>query len=99
MVEQMPSGSVEVNNGKLEIIDAKGCTVWFRHKMESPVLIEYGVRMIKTDGPYHNTRGLNCFWMSVDPIYPMDIFRNTTRTGQFRTYDRLRHYYVGYGRI
>lgn len=38
--------------------------------MKSPVLIEYEVSMIKTSGPYDNTRDFNCFWMSVGPILP-----------------------------
>jgi len=97
VVEQMPGGSVKINDGKLEIEDAKGCTVWFKHKMEAPVMIEYEVNMIQAGGPLDNTRDLNCFWMAIDPNYPTDIFRNKSRTGQFKTYDYLRLYYVGYG--
>lgn len=97
VVEQMPGGSVTVEESKLVIDDPKGCTVWFRHKLDSPVIIEYDATMIKAGGPNDNARDLNCFWMSIDPKYPNDIFRDKERTGQFRTYDQLRHYYVGYG--
>jgi len=95
--EQMPGGTVAINDGRLEIDDAKGCTVWFRHRMEGPVMIEYEVKMIKNGGLNDNTRDLNCFWMAIDPQFPSDIFKNDQRTGQFRTYDYLRLYYVGYG--
>ena len=97
VAEQQPGGTTKIINGKLEIDDAKGCTIWFKHKMESPVLIEYGVKMIKAGGPNDNARDLNCFWMALDPSYPTDIFKSTERTGQFRTYNYLRLYYVGYG--
>ncbi len=97
VVEQMPGGTVTIEDSKLVIDDPKGCTVWFRHKLDSPVIIEYEVTMIQAGGPNDDARDLNCFWMSIDPRYPNDIFRDTHRTGQFRTYDNLRHYYVGYG--
>jgi len=97
VVEQMPGGSASVANGLLEINDAKGCTVWFKEKLNGPLLIEYEVTMIQAGGPNDNARDLNCFWMAVDPKYPTDIFRNTSRNGQFRDYDSLRLYYVGYG--
>jgi hypothetical protein len=96
-VEQMPDGTTQIIDGKMEIDDSKGCTVWFKHKMESPVLIEYEVKMINAGGPNDNARDLNCFWMALDTKYPTDIFKSTERTGQFRTYDYLRLYYVGYG--
>jgi len=54
VVEQMPGGSVNGQSGKLEIDDAKGCTVWFRHKRVAPVIIEYEVTMIRAGGPNDN---------------------------------------------
>lgn len=97
VVEQMPDGSASVKNGALVIDDAKGCTVWFKHKLSGPVMIEYEATMIQAGGPNDHARDLNCFWMAVDPKYPRDIFRNDNRSGQFRDYDSLRLYYVGYG--
>lgn len=97
VIEQMPGGSTTIENGVLEINDAKGCTVWFKEKLSGPIIIEYEATMIKNGGPNDNARDLNCFWMAVDPKYPTDIFRDTSRGGQFRDYDSLRLYYVGYG--
>ena len=97
VVEQQPGGTVKISDGKLEIDDAAGCTVWFKHKMDGPLMIEYDVYMIKAGGPNDNTRDLNCFWMAIDPNYPTDIFRQKDRNGRFRNYDHLRLYYVGYG--
>ncbi len=97
VVEQMPGGKAGVTNGVLEIDDAKGCTVWFKHKLSGPIMIEYEATMIQAGGPNDHARDLNCFWMAVDPKYPRDIFRDDSRSGQFRDYDSLRLYYVGYG--
>ncbi len=96
-VEQMPGGSTSIEKGVLEIDDAKGCTVWFKEKLSGPIIIEYEATMIQAGGPNDNARDLNCFWMAIDPKYPTDILRDTDRTGQFRDYDSLRLYYVGYG--
>jgi len=96
-VEQMPGGSASIGAGELEIDDAKGCTVWFNERLSGPLIIEYEATMIQAGGPNDNARDLNCFWMAINPKYPTDIFRNSDRTGQFRDYDSLRLYYVGYG--
>lgn len=97
VVEQMPGGNTGIENGTLEIDDAKGCTVWFKHNLSGPILIEYEANMIQLGGPNDHARDLNCFWMAVDPKYPRNIFRNDSRSGQFRDYNSLRLYYVGYG--
>ncbi len=96
-VEQMEGGTTVIRDGRMEIDDAKGCTVWFRERMEGPLIIEYDVTMIQAGGPNDNTRDLNCFWMAIDPNYPTDIFKNDQRTGKFSDYHYLRLYYVGYG--
>ena len=97
VIEQMAGGTASIAKGTLEIDDAKGCTVWFKEKLTGPIVIEYEATMIQAGGPNDNTRDLNCFWMAVDPKYPTDLFRNASRSGQFRDYDSLRLYYVGYG--
>jgi len=98
VVEQMPGGTTEIKNGKLEINDAKGCAVWFKKKLESPVMIEYEATMVKESGPYDRVSDLNCFWMAIDPQRPDDLFAySKVREGNFRNYHPLRLYYVGYG--
>lgn len=93
----MPGGTTRFRAGILEIDDPAGCSVWFKEKLSSPVIIEYTATMIQNGGPNDNARDLNCFWMSIDPKHPTDIFTDKTRGGSFRNYDQLRHYYVGYG--
>ena len=98
VVEQMPGGSVRVSGGKLEIEDAKGCTVWFRNKLEGPIMIEYEALIIKQGGLHDRGSDLNCFWMAQDPKAYDNLFAGSrTRGGRFSNYDALRLYYVGYG--
>ncbi len=98
VVEQMPGGTVALRNGKLEIDDARGATVWFRTPLAGPVMIEYEATVVKAGGPNDNCRDLNAFWMAQDPKRPDDLLAGSaSRGGDFRNYDALRLYYVGYG--
>jgi hypothetical protein len=97
-IEQQPGGSTKLNQGTMEIDDRGGCTVWFRQKLEAPVLIEFDVTMIKAGGRNDRTSDLNCFTMAVDLKHPQDILTNgKKRAGKFKNYHDLRLYYVGYG--
>ncbi|MGB0371267.1 MAG: DUF6250 domain-containing protein [Opitutales bacterium] len=96
-VEQMPQGTAEVEDGKLVIVDAKGCTVWFQEKLNGPTMIEFEATLIDQGGKRDRVSDLNCFWMAQDPKNPADIFANKKRGGSFKNYHSLRLYYVGYG--
>ena len=94
VVEQQPGGTVAVEDGRLVIADVGGCTVWFKHKLEAPVIITYTA----TVSSKARVSDLNCFWMATDPSRPDDLLApGHKRTGAFATYDTLRTYYVGYG--
>jgi hypothetical protein len=94
VVEQQPGGNVTVRDGKLVIEDAGGCTVWFRSKLEAPVVIT----CVATVSSASRVSDLNFFWMATDPQRPDDLFAaGHHRDGKFATYDALRTYYVGYG--
>jgi hypothetical protein len=98
VVEQMPGGTTTLQDGQLVINDAKGCTVWFKHKLTGPIMIEYDATIIQQGGAFDRVSDLNCFWMAIDPENPEDLFANSQkRGGLFRNYDSLRLYYVGYG--
>ena len=98
VVEQQPGGTVTFNNNVLEIIDAKGCTVWFKHALEGNVSISYDATIIKNGGEFDRASDLNCFWMATDPNKPDDFFKNSkNRAGKFTNYHELLQYYVGYG--
>lgn len=98
IIEQQPNGKVNVENGKMEIVDAKGCTVWFKNLLEGNLKIEYDVVVINQNGPFDRVSDLNCFWMANDPNNPDDFFKESKqRAGHFPNYHHLKLYYVGYG--
>lgn len=97
VIEQIPGGKTFLKDGKLEIVDAGGCTVWFKKKLEGPTLIEFEAKMVQEGGKFDRGSDLNCFWMAIDPDNPADLFANKKRGGSFRNYHPLRLYYVGYG--
>ena len=94
VVEQQPGGTVEATDGALTITDRGGCTVWWRERLQAPLVIRYTATM-KGDA---RVSDLNCFWMAVDPQRPDDLFApGHGRDGRFGTYDSLATYYVGCG--
>jgi len=104
VVEQTPSGTTKIIDGKLDVDDGfgphdkGGCTVWFKEKLSGPILVEYDAVMVKQGGPNDRASDLNCFWMATDPSHPEDFFAGSKeRGGNFKKYDDLRLYYVGYG--
>ncbi len=98
VVEQMEGGKTEIKNGKLEITDAAGCTIWFTKELEGSILIEYDTYIISNGGPYDRVSDMNCFWMAKDMEHPDNLFENSgKRGGKFSNYDSLRLYYMGVG--
>ena len=98
IIEQQAGGKVVFTKNTMEITDAKGCTVWFKHKLQAPITIEYDVTVISNNGPFDRVSDLNCFWMANDPKNPTDFFKESkNRQGIFPNYHELTQYYVGYG--
>ncbi|TXG39057.1 DUF6250 domain-containing protein [Seonamhaeicola maritimus] len=98
VIEQMAGGKAEINDGKLEITDVSGCTIWLKNQFEGPIMIEYDVLVIDQGGPQDRVSDLNCFWMAKDPKNMNNLFeRSDERGGKFSNYDSLRLYYMGVG--
>lgn len=98
IIEQQAGGKVEFSDDKMEIFDKKGCTVWFKHKLTGPIVIEYDATVIDKEGPFDRVSDLNCFWMANDPKSPDDFFKHSkNRAGLFNNYHGLTLYYVGLG--
>jgi hypothetical protein len=95
-VELEKGGTVAARGGALEIDVPGGCTVWFKHRIEGPVAIEYEATVIGAGGPNDRVSDLNCFWMARDARSPEDLFA-TKRSGAFADYNQLRCYYAGLG--
>jgi len=96
-VEQQPGGTAKVIDGKLDVDDKAGCTIWFKQKLETPVMVEFDVTMIKAGGPNDRVSDLNSFIMATDPKDPDLLAGGAARKGKFSNYHGLRLYYVGYG--
>lgn len=96
--EQQPGGKVILNDGKMEVVDKAGCTVWFKKRLHQPLMIEFTATVIDEGGPHDRVSDLNCFWLATDPLR-QDFFEETIshRNGKFNQYDSLKLYYVGLG--
>ncbi|MEP2024183.1 MAG: DUF6250 domain-containing protein [Reichenbachiella sp.] len=96
--EQMPGGTVYGKDGKLVVKDKAGCTVWFKNKLNGPIMIEYDAYVVEAGGAFDRVSDLNCFWMATDSEHPDNLFaKSESRNGKFRNYDSLSLYYVGMG--
>ena len=94
IVEQQPGGKVFLEDGKLVIEDEGGCSVWYKERVEAPVLIRYKVLASSKA----RVSDINCFWMASEPGHEGDHFyEGHQRTGKFATYDIMQTYYVGMG--
>jgi hypothetical protein len=87
-VEAEQTGKIEARNGLLSVNVPAGCTVWYRHELSGPVVIQYEARMVQAGGPNDRVSDLNAFWMAQD---------SRSRSGKFADYNELRTYYVGQG--
>jgi len=86
--------SVVISKDNSLIIDANaGVTVWFNKKIKGNVCFEYKRKVTIADGKNDRLSDLNTFWMAIDPK-SKNLF---TRTGNFKEYDSLLMYYVGFG--
>ena len=98
VVEQQPGGQSIFSDEGLEVIDAKGCSIWFKNPLEAPVKISYDITIIDEDGTYDRVSDMNCLWMANDPKHPDDFFKaSVERAGHFPNYHHFTGYYVGYG--
>jgi len=91
IAEMEKPGTITARAGVLNIDVPAGCTLWFKHQLSGPVMIQYDAKMIQAGGPNDRVSDLNCFWMATDA--------STRRSGKFSDYDELRTYYVGQGQF
>jgi hypothetical protein len=95
-VEMEKPGTVVANDGVLDVDVPAGVTIWFRHELNGPVMIQYEAIVVSAGGPNDRVSDLNSFWMAADPLTPPDLFAQE-RSGSFAVYNSLRLYYVGLG--
>ncbi len=82
------------------LLPGRGCTVWFKQKLQTRVAITYDVlcptpkSAIKGVEP----RDINNFWMATDPLgLDQELFDSTRYTGKFGSYDKMQGYYASTG--
>ena len=86
-----------IQDGRLHIHDPSGATVWFKHRISGPVMINYRVMVpsVLNDSESFAVRDLNNFWMATSPAG--DLFDGTAYTGDFHTYRKMWGYYASTG--
>ena len=72
--------------------------LWYKERLTGNYEITYRVQVVVENGSYDRLSDLNCFWGADDPRHPYDFFaRSAWRNGEFKNYNTLDLYYVGYG--
>lgn len=89
----------KIKDGKLEILDPSGCTVWFKEKLQGPVCISYKV-VVSSERDTGNTirpRDINNFWMAGEIGNSENILDSNKYTGKFSNYHKIQGYYSSIG--
>ncbi len=93
-----------VEDGRLHVHDPRGSTIWFRHKLQSPVMITYRIICPSAFNSGNDIvpRDINQFWMANDPEIsdpnsPGGLFDVAKYKGVFGSYDELHGYYASTG--
>ncbi|WP_170887681.1 MULTISPECIES: DUF6250 domain-containing protein [unclassified Vibrio] len=97
VVEMSEVSRTEIKNGALDIDDGNGTTVWFKHDIDTPSVIEFDGMVVVNGGPNDRGTDLNWFWMAQDPHSNSFFEKSEWRAGNMRKYDPMRLYYIGYG--
>jgi lysophospholipase L1-like esterase len=95
VIESERPSHVTARAGVLDIDTPAGLTVWLRHELEGPVLIEYEASAVSAGGANDRVSDLNNFWMATNPGPSESPLGQ--RAGVFSDYNTLRTYYVGLG--
>lgn len=97
VVEMTDVSHTEIKNEALDIDDGNGTTVWFKHDINTPSVIEFDGMVVVKGGPNDRGTDLNWFWMAQDPYSKSFFEKSQCRAGDMRKYDSMRLYYIGYG--
>lgn len=82
----------------MDIVSPDGLSLWYKERLTGNYEITYRIKVVVENGKYDRLSDLNCFWGAADPQYPNDFFaRSKWRNGDFKNYNTLNLYYVGYG--
>ncbi|HUQ10506.1 MAG TPA: DUF6250 domain-containing protein [Steroidobacteraceae bacterium] len=95
-IEAERPARIEARDGVLDIDSPAGVTLWFDHRIDGPVRIEFEAVAVAEGGPNDQVSDLNVFWMARNPDGTEPVHSHR-RTGRFADYNDLLTYYVGLG--
>ena len=95
-IEAEKPGRITAANGVLDVEVPAGVTLWFKPRLEGPVIIEFEATAVSEGGPNDQVSDLNVFWMANNADGQRPVFAHA-RSGAFAEYNDLRTYYVGLG--
>ncbi|PSU65869.1 DUF6250 domain-containing protein [Photobacterium phosphoreum] len=97
VIEKMDASVVDIKQGEMDINDDGGTTVWFKHNIAVPSVIEFEGKVVVAGGKNDRGTDLNFFWMAQEPGSTDFFAKSTWRGGDMRKYDPMQLYYIGYG--
>ena len=95
-IEAERPARVEARDGVLDIDAPAGITLWFKHRLEGAVRIDFDAVAVSEGGPNDQVSDLNVFWMAGNADGSAPVY-SRPRSGKFDEYNDLRTYYVGLG--
>lgn len=97
VIEKRDTSVVDIKQGEMDINDDGGTTVWFKHSIEVPSVIEFEGKVVVAGGKNDRGTDLNFFWMAQEPGSTDFFAKSEWRGGDMRKYDPMQLYYIGYG--
>lgn len=97
VIEKTDKTQVTIIDEALDMDDGAGVTVWFKHEVETPSVIEFNGTVVVNGGPNDRGTDLNFFWMAQEPGSSDFFAKSDWRGGDMRKYDPMQLYYIGYG--
>jgi hypothetical protein len=89
----------EIRNGKLEVLDPSGCTIWLKKKLKGPLCICYKI-IVSSERDTGNIilpRDINNFWLAGETGNLDNILNRGIYTGKFSDYHGMQGYYASMG--
>ncbi|PSW60558.1 Tat pathway signal sequence domain protein [Photobacterium kishitanii] len=97
VIEKIDTSVVDIKQGEMDINDDGGTTVWFKHSIAAPSVIEFEGKVVVAGGKNDRGTDLNFFWMAQEPGSTDFFAKSKWRGGDMRKYDPMQLYYIGYG--
>lgn len=96
--DESDATQISFSNDTLELVVPAGLTYWYNQRLTGNYEISYFLSMPMNRGKIDRLSDLNCFWAANDPKHPDNFFMLAEwRNGEFKNYNSLNLFYVGYG--